>query len=64
MLGTNTLCYLLYLYSEGSMLCVALCNNVYFFNRRNAQSQNLARAVGVNVVLVYSLLLNFALGFQ
>lgn len=66
MLGTNTLCSLLYLYSEGSVLCVAFCKRVYLFYRRNALSQNLARAVGINISLVsvYSLLLNFPLEFQ
>ena len=60
--GMNTLCYLLYLYSEGSALCVALCFNVYLFHRRNALSHNLARAVGDVLVLLQlvSLLLNFS----
>ena len=55
----------LYLYSESSVLCVAFCSSVYLFYRRNALSKNLARAVGIHVngVLVYSLLLNFALEF-
>ena len=38
---------------------------MHLFHRRNALSQNLARAVGVNVVvLVFSFLLDFALGLS
>ena len=40
------------IYSDGFILCVPFCNNVYLFHRRNALYQSLARAVGINEFLV------------